>query len=139
MSLVLSQVDGFVGTVTLNHPEKRNALSEHLVEGIIAAFEDFKARNVRVVVLRALPGSRVWSAGHNVEELPAAGRDPLGWDDPLRNLIRQIESFPGPVVAMIENHRSGLVWRTMRKNPHIVRGLKAAGFTGGWLDSTTVR
>ena len=67
MSLVLSRVDGFVGTVTLNHPEKRNALSEHLVEGIIAAFEDFKARSVRVVILRALPGSTVWSAGHNVE------------------------------------------------------------------------
>ncbi|HVG09065.1 MAG TPA: glucoamylase family protein [Thermoanaerobaculia bacterium] len=41
----------------------------------------------------------------------------------------------GPIVAMIENHRSGLVWETMRKNPHIVRGLKRAGFTGGWLDT----
>ncbi len=41
----------------------------------------------------------------------------------------------GPILAMIENHRSGLVWETMRRNPHIVRGLKAAGFTGGWLES----
>ena len=40
----------------------------------------------------------------------------------------------GPIVAMIENHRTGLVWETMRRNPHIVRGLKLAGFTGGWLD-----
>jgi hypothetical protein len=40
----------------------------------------------------------------------------------------------GPIVAMIENHRSGLVWKTMRKNEHIVRGLKRAGFTGGWLE-----
>jgi hypothetical protein len=40
----------------------------------------------------------------------------------------------GPIVAMIENHRSGLVWETMKKNPHVVRGLKRAGFTGGWLD-----
>ena len=39
----------------------------------------------------------------------------------------------GPIIAMIENHRSELVWKTMRKNPHIVRGLKRAGFTGGWL------
>ena len=39
----------------------------------------------------------------------------------------------GPIVAMIENYRSGLVWKTMRKNEHIVRGLKRAGFTGGWL------
>jgi|SRR5262245_33342938 len=39
----------------------------------------------------------------------------------------------GPIVAMIENYRTGLVWQTMRRNPHIVRGLKQAGFTGGWL------
>ena len=41
----------------------------------------------------------------------------------------------GPIVAMIENYRTGLVWRTMRRNPYIVRGLKRAGFTGGWLDT----
>jgi hypothetical protein len=40
----------------------------------------------------------------------------------------------GPIVAMIENYRSGLVWRVMRTNPHIRRGLAKAGFTGGWLD-----
>jgi len=26
------------------------------------------------------------------------------------------------------------VWETMKRNPHIVRGLKRAGFTGGWLE-----
>jgi hypothetical protein len=40
----------------------------------------------------------------------------------------------GPIVAMIENHRTGLVWKTMRQNPHLVRGLQRAGFTGGWLE-----
>jgi methylmalonyl-CoA decarboxylase len=101
-----SQVDGYIGTVTLDHPAKRNALSEPLVQGIIDALEDFKSRNVRVVILRALPGVKVWSAGHDVDELPEVGRDPLGWDDPLRNLIRQIENFPAPVIAMLE----GTVW-----------------------------
>ena len=41
----------------------------------------------------------------------------------------------GPIVAMIENYRTGLVWRTMKKNPYVVAGLKRAGFTGGWLDA----
>jgi len=58
------------------------------------------------VVLRAHPGVKVWSAGHNVAELPESGMDPLGWQDPLRMLIREIENFPAPVVAMIE----GSVW-----------------------------
>ena len=40
----------------------------------------------------------------------------------------------GPIVLMAENHRSGLIWNLIRKNPHIVRGLCRAGFGGGWLE-----
>jgi hypothetical protein len=39
----------------------------------------------------------------------------------------------GPVILMIENYRSGLVWRLMRECQPIVRGLRRAGFAGGWL------
>jgi len=39
----------------------------------------------------------------------------------------------GAMLAMIENHRSGLVWQVMRGDPHIRRGLERAGFAGGWL------
>jgi hypothetical protein len=39
----------------------------------------------------------------------------------------------GPVAMMIENYRSGLIWRLLRRSPVIVRGLRRAGFTGGWL------
>jgi hypothetical protein len=40
----------------------------------------------------------------------------------------------GPILVMLENQRSELVWRLMRRNPYVVRGLCRAGFTGGWLD-----
>ncbi len=40
----------------------------------------------------------------------------------------------GPIVAMLENYRSELVWRVMQRNPHILRGLRRAGFSGGWMD-----
>ncbi len=39
----------------------------------------------------------------------------------------------GPILLMIENHRTGLIWRLMRDNPHVVRGLCRAAFTGGWI------
>jgi hypothetical protein len=39
----------------------------------------------------------------------------------------------GPILLMAENHRSALLWRLMKKNPHVVRGLCRAGFTGGWI------
>ncbi|GBQ76488.1 hypothetical protein AA14337_0534 [Acetobacter malorum DSM 14337] len=39
----------------------------------------------------------------------------------------------GPILLMIENWRSGLVWNTMKRNPAIRQGLLKAGFQGGWL------
>jgi hypothetical protein len=40
----------------------------------------------------------------------------------------------GPIIAMLENYRNGFVWKLMRKNPYVIKGLRRAGFTGGWLD-----
>lgn len=42
----------------------------------------------------------------------------------------------GPIVMMIENYRSGMLWRLMRRCPYIVKGLRRAGFRNGWLGST---
>jgi hypothetical protein len=52
----------------------------------------------------------------------------LGWFDTDYLGIDQ-----GPIILMIENQRSGLVWRLLRGNPYVVRGLCLAGFGGGWL------
>ena len=54
--------------------------------------------------------------------------NPSGWFD-----VDYLGIDQGPIVAMIENYRTGLVWRIMRTNPYIVQGLCRAGFTGGWL------
>lgn len=53
---------------------------------------------------------------------------PNGWVSPWHFGINQ-----GPIVVMIENYKSGLVWRLMRGCRYVVDGLRAAGFTGGWL------
>jgi hypothetical protein len=52
----------------------------------------------------------------------------LGWFD-----VDYLGIDQGPILAMVENYRNGFVWRVMRTNPHIIRGLQRAGFTGGWL------
>lgn len=106
MPLAEIEIEGSIGTITLTHPEKRNALSAKLVEAVIGGFERMRREKVRAVVLRAQKGTKVWSAGHDVSELPEGRRDPLGWDDPLRNLVRVIEECPAPVIAMVE----GGVW-----------------------------
>ena len=40
----------------------------------------------------------------------------------------------GPVVLMVENYQTGLLWRLMRSCPYLVSGLRRAGFRGGWLE-----
>ncbi len=106
MSLVLTEKKDSTGIITLNNVDKRNALSEALINEITAAFNGFRALNIRAVILRAPPDVKVWSAGHDINELPDRGRDPLGWNDPLRVLVRTIQEFPAPVIALIE----GGVW-----------------------------
>jgi hypothetical protein len=58
--------------------------------------------------------------GHIVNGLSWFDTDYLGIDQ-------------GPVIAMVENYRSGMIWNLLRKDPDIVRGMCRAGFTGGWL------
>ena len=53
---------------------------------------------------------------------------PNGWVSPWHFGLNE-----GPIVTMIENYESDLVWKLMRRCPHVVNGLRAAGFTGGWL------
>ena len=106
MALIRIERRDTVGIITLDNARKRNALSRAMVEELIAALQAFGEQRLRVVILRAAAGSDVWSAGHDVSELPEGGRDPLGWDDPLRHLVREIENFPAPVIAMVE----GSVW-----------------------------
>lgn len=40
----------------------------------------------------------------------------------------------GPVVLMIENHLTGFFWDLMKRSPHVLRGLRRAGFRGAWLE-----
>ena len=55
------------------------------------------------------------------------GPTPLGWVSPWNYGLNQ-----GPLMMMIENYRTGLIWNLMRRCPYLV-GLRRAGFSGGWL------
>lgn len=106
MDLVLESIVDSIGTITLNNLKTHNALSGSLLDALIAALEQMKLAHAKAVILRAPPGAKVFSAGHDVRELPVSGSDPLTFTDPLRRAIRAIEEHPAPVIAMIE----GSVW-----------------------------
>jgi hypothetical protein len=47
----------------------------------------------------------------------------LGWVSPWRYGLNQ-----GPIILMIENYFSGLIWKLMKSNPFVMNGMKHAGF-----------
>ena len=106
MPFIQTRFENHIGTITMHHPEHRNALSEALIDEMIEAFETMKEQKARVIILRASPGAKVWSAGHDVKELPTPGRDPLGYEDSLVRVLRTVQYMTMPVIAMI----SGSVW-----------------------------
>lgn len=106
MSAAYFEMDGKIAVITMANAAKRNVLCKAMIDSILEALIEAGEQNARAVILRAEPGAKVWSAGHDVAELPEAHRDPLGWSDPLRVVIRALEDFRAPVIALIE----GGVW-----------------------------
>jgi len=105
LATVLMTVENAIGTITLNHG-RVNPLSRQVISDICEALERMKTDGVQAVILRAPKGAKVFSAGHDVRELPTNGRDPLTYNDPLRQAVRTIENHPAPIIAMVE----GSVW-----------------------------
>ena len=63
---------------------------------------------------------------------PGRTHNPNGWVSPWKFGLNQ-----GPIILMVENHISGLLWKLFRSCPYAVRGLQRAGFDGGWLHETS--
>ncbi len=101
----ISQAD-HVGTLTLINTDRLNVMGSDLVNQLIEGLEHFVNTGMRVVILKTLPGVKVWSAGYDVNELPPHGRDPLECHEPLRRAVKAIQTCPLPVIVVVE----GSVW-----------------------------
>ena len=104
-STVAIDIRESVAWLTLDSPPV-NALSVSLIDALSAALDANQPPAIRAIVIRAARGARIFSAGRDVRELPTNGRDPLTYNDPLRQVVRRIEAHHVPVIAMVE----GSVW-----------------------------
>jgi len=90
--------------------------------------------------IRRTYGERIFGRYGFYDALNPSFRYPVevqhGWVDPQMGWFDDdyLGIDQGPILLMLENHRSGLVWKVMRRNHYIREGLRRAGFTGGWLD-----
>ena len=104
-SLLLSDINKNVCTLTLNRPEKKNSLSPKLVETLLQTFEELsKNDTVRAVVLRGC-GSEAFCSGYDIRSLPTQlngdVHEKLKTLNPVESLFKSIVNFPFPVIAMI--------------------------------------
>ena len=105
-ALVTVEARDQVGVLTMNQPQRLNCLGRDLVEALLAGLDKLLQGGNRAVVLRAPAGAKVWSAGHDIKEVPLDGQDPVSWNVPFERLLRRVRRFPVPIIGLIE----GSVW-----------------------------
>ncbi|RLD68161.1 MAG: methylmalonyl-CoA decarboxylase [Bacteroidetes bacterium] len=98
-------IDGQIAKLTFDNDKKRNSLNTVMLDEIIEALDRI-TNDIRVLIVTANKGTKVWSAGFNIEELPHPGLDPLPYDHPLEQVLRKMQEVECPVIAQIE----GSVW-----------------------------
>ncbi|MBI5948239.1 MAG: enoyl-CoA hydratase/isomerase family protein [Chloroflexi bacterium] len=98
MSVVIVESNGPVKTVTLNRPEKRNAMNADLLSGLHAAFREQPPATERVAVVRA--NGPVFCAGLDLRE--RAGTLDSPGASPIEAVLEAIEHYPLPVVAVVQ-------------------------------------
>jgi enoyl-CoA hydratase/carnithine racemase len=99
---LIRSTDGQLGIVTLNRPERRNALSLELMLELIACLDELALdANVRAIVLGA--SGKVFSSGHDLSEM--VGRTVTDYRrlfDVCTELMAKIQSIPQPVIAQVQ-------------------------------------
>jgi len=99
---LLSAREGSLAVVTLNRPERRNALSLDLMLELIDCLSAIEAdREVRAVILAA--AGRVFSSGHDLNELVGGTiADYRRLFDVCTQLMAKIQAIPQPVIAQVQ-------------------------------------
>jgi enoyl-CoA hydratase/carnithine racemase len=99
---LIRSIDGQLGIITLNRPERRNALSLDLMVELISCLDEVAAEaNVRAIILAA--SGKVFSSGHDLGEM--VGRTVSDYRrlfDVCTELMAKIQSVPQPVIAQVQ-------------------------------------
>jgi enoyl-CoA hydratase/carnithine racemase len=99
---IVSEIDRGFAIVTLNRPQRRNALSLALMRELIACLDEIgRNGDVRVVILAA--AGAVFSAGHDLTEM--VGREIGDYRelfDVCTQLMAKVQAIPQPVIAEVQ-------------------------------------
>jgi methylglutaconyl-CoA hydratase len=97
------EITGEIATITLNRPEKRNAISAAMIADLMAAFAEAESNPARVLILTG--AGKAFCSGMDLDALKAvATQSPTEHLEDSRRtarLYRRIWSFPKPTIAAV--------------------------------------
>jgi methylglutaconyl-CoA hydratase len=95
--------DAGIATITLNRPDKRNAISYELIENLLAALDEVANSSALVLVLTG--AGKAFCSGMDLEDLKAlVGRSPeqsLKDSEIMARVFRTLYDFPRPTIAAV--------------------------------------
>jgi enoyl-CoA hydratase/carnithine racemase len=109
--VIICEKSGFIATVTLNRPEKRNSLNPEMLLKMAGLFRDLsQTDDIRTVVIKGA-GDKAFSAGYDLTEIPTDVPPDLLQElkgkNPLEIGLDAVENYPYPVIAMIDGFALG--------------------------------
>jgi enoyl-CoA hydratase/carnithine racemase len=139
MSDVLVQPDGAFTTITMNRPQRRNALSREFLLALTEAFGEVAATGARGIILAA--NGPVFSAGHDFADMAGASHaDVRSLLQTCTDLMRAIQSAPQVVVARVHALATAAGCQLVAGCDLAVAaesaGFAAPGGKGGWFCHT---
>lgn len=106
---ILYAVDDGIGTITLNRPQARNALTFAMYERVAAICADPAAHGAPRVLIITGAGDRAFAAGTDIAQFRsfASPQDALDYEDKIERVLAAIECCPIPLVAAIAGAVTG--------------------------------
>jgi methylglutaconyl-CoA hydratase len=105
-STLLLDYEGEIATITFNRPEKRNAISTHMIAELLSALDEIEKKRVRVVIMTG--AGPAFCAGMDLEMLSAIAQQSAqeNQEDSRRmaKLFRRVWSYPRPTIAAVNGH-----------------------------------
>lgn len=98
---ILCSVDDGIATITLNRPEKRNAMNTAVLDGLDRYFRELETHpDVRVIVVRG--EGTAFCAGLDLRELNARQHSDQGAESGIVDLLGTIETSRHPTIAVVQ-------------------------------------
>jgi len=91
-----------IGIATISNPPV-NSLSSDVCNKLLESFDEFEKDGARVVIIGANPNTNIWSAGHDIHEIPLDGQDTVTWTTGFERVLHRVRNSRVPVIAMLHS------------------------------------